>query len=310
MKSLICVFLIAAAATAQSSPGAVGGPLLGIVFDPGVGGIRPLTGIPAAASLGGPLDAGAALAQAAVSAAGFAVAIESDSGTAVLVTSSGRQPLPGIPAGAAALALSPRGTSATLYFKSTRTAYVVTGLPDSPQAPRTVALDRQPMRLAVSDDGSALLAVERLTKSDAAVVLYRGSTPTQLRSGRGIAGVDFLPGSSDALIAESAAVYLISEAFGPQLIAGEGDGVTGVTAAAASADGARVMIAMQSGQVAIRDRNTNALSTVTCACSPTGLARLRGTGVFRLNEIDEGPLWLLDAGPGEPRLLFVAGERQ
>src|SRR5215813_12163810 len=133
MKSLICVFAIAAAATAQSNSGAVGGPLLGVVFDAGQADIRSLTGIPGSAILGGPLDSGAALGQAAVSAAGYAVAVEYDSGAAVLVTSSGRRPLAGIPTGAAVIVLSPRGSSAALYFKSTRTAYVVTGLPDTTQ---------------------------------------------------------------------------------------------------------------------------------------------------------------------------------
>jgi hypothetical protein len=309
MKLLFCVILIAAAATAQTSPGAVGGPLLGLVFDPGRAGIRPVTGIPGSATLGIPLDSGGGLAQAAVSAAGYAVAIDSDSGAAVLVTAGGRTPIADIPTGADAIVLSPRGTAAAFYFKTKRTAYVVTGLPDSVQAPRTVALDRQPMMLAISDDGAALLAVERISKLDASVLVYRGADPGALLcNGRGIAGVDFVPGSSDALIAESNAVYLVSEAFGPQLIAGVDDGIAGVTAAAA--DGTRVIIAMQSGQIAIRDRNTNAIATVSCACHPTGLARLRGAGIFRLNEIGDGPLWLLDPGSAQPRILFVAGDRQ
>jgi len=311
MKSLFCVFLIAAAAVAQNDPGAVGGPLLGVVFDPGRGSVRSLTGIPASAMLGDALDTGTGLQLAAVSAAGFAVGVETDRAAAVLVSRAGRTPLAGLPAGASSIVLSPRGSAAAFYFKSTRTAFIVTGLPENPGAPRQIALLRPPAGLAVSDDGAALMAIERLSKLDASVQLYRGAGgPVLLRNGRRIAGVEFLPGSSDALIAEGDAVYLISEAFGPQLIAGGEDGISGVTAAAASADGSRVIVAMQSGQVAIRDRATNAQSIVSCACRPTGLARLRGPGVFRLNEIGDGPLWLLDAGSGEPRILFVAGDRQ
>jgi len=311
MNSLFCIFAIAATAFAQDNPGAVGGPLLGVVFDPGRGGVRSLTGIPASAMLGDALDSGPALQLAAASGAGFALAVEADSGAAVLVSSTGRRPLAGLPAGASSIALSPRGTAAVFYFKTTSTAFVLTGLPGNPGAPHEVPLDRQPASLAVSDDGAALVAIERLTKLDAAVRLYRGAgAPVLLRNGRRIAGVEFLPGSSDALLAESDAVYLVSEAFGPQLIAGRDDGISGVTAAAPSADGARVIIAMQSGRIAIRDRATNAQSIVSCACRPTGLARLRGPGVFRLNEIGDGPLWLLDAGSGEPRILFVAGDRQ
>jgi hypothetical protein len=311
MKQLLCAFAIAAAATAQSNPGAVDGPLLGMVFDPGRGAVRPLTGIPASAALGGLVDSGPALETAAVSASGFAIGAESGTGAPVLISSAGRYPLSGIPAGAGAIVLSPRATAAALYFKGTRTAYIVTGFPDNPGAPRQVALDRQPNAIAVSDDGAALLAIERLGKLDASIYLYRdGRSPALLRNGRGIAGVDFLPGTTDALIAANDGVYLISESFGPQLIAGEADGVAGVAAVAASSDGGRVIIAMRSGQVAVRDRKTNMQTTISCACQPTGLARLRGAGVFRLNEMGDGPLWLLDADSAEPRILFVAGERQ
>jgi hypothetical protein len=155
------------------------------------------------------------------------------------------------------------------------------------------------------------MAIEPLSKLDASIQLYRADrSPVLLRNARRVSGIEFLPGSSDALVAESDGVYLISEAFGPQLIAGTNDGISGVTAAVASADGSRVIIAMESGQIAIRDRAATAQSIVSCACRPTGLARLRGPGVFRLNEIGDGSLWLLDAGSGEPRVLFVAGDRQ
>jgi len=296
---------------AQTGPGTVGGPLLGVVFDPGRGAIRQLTGIPASAMLGDALDSGALLKQASVAAAGFAVGIESASGAAVLVSSAGRHPLFGVPDGASSIALSPQGTAAAIYFKDSFTAYVVTGLPDTPTAPRQVALDRHPTALAISDDGAALLSLERIGRAGATVLLHRdGASPAVLRSSSQIASADFIPGSSDALIAEDDAVYLVSEAFGPQVIASADDGIAGVTVASSSADGSRVIIAMRSGQIAVRDRKTNAQTTVSCACQPAGLARLRGSGVFRLNEIASGPLWILDADSGDPRVLFVAGARQ
>jgi hypothetical protein len=311
MIRLFCAVAFAAALNAQTGPGAVGGPLLGAVFDPVRGAVRFLTGIPASATLGDVLDSGAPLKYAAVSAAGFAVGVESASGAVVIVSSAGRRPLPGVPGGASSIALSPRGTTAAIYFKDSLTAYVVTGLPDSPAAPRQVGLDRQPATLAVSDDGSALLSVERIGRGGATVLLHRdGATPAVLRSSPRIAEADFIPGSSDALIAEDDAVYVVSESFGPQLIAGPGDGIGGVAAAASSADGSRVIIAMRSGQVAVRDRKTSAQSMVSCACQPAGLARLRGTSVFRLNDIASEPLWILDADSGDPRILFVAGAKQ
>jgi hypothetical protein len=311
MKTFFCTFVMAAASAAQSNPGAVGGALLGIVFDENAGAIRPLNGIPAAATLGPRLDTGADLEQAAAADGGYALAIEAATGAAVIVSASGRRSLTGVPPGASAIALSPRGSAAAFFFKASRTAYVVTGLPGSAGTPRPVIFDRQPLSLAVSDDGAALLALERNGRTGATILLYRdGKSPAVLHNGRAIAGMAFLPGSADVLIAESDAVRLVSEAFGPQSIAGEGDGIAGVVAAAGSADGDRVIIVMASGQVAIRDRKSNALATVSCACRPTALSRLRGAGVFRLNELWDGPLWLLDTDSPEPRILFVAGGAQ
>jgi hypothetical protein len=311
MKTFLCTFVIAAAAAAQSNPGTIGGPLLGMVFDENAGAIRPLTGIPAAATVGPRLDSGAALEQVAAAEGGYAVAVESGTGAAVIVSASGRRSLTGVPPGASAIALSPRGTAAALFFKASRTAYIVTGLPESPGTPRPVAFDRQPLSLAVSDDGTAVLALERNGRTGAAILLYRdGKSPAVLHNSRAIGGMAFLPGSADVLIAESNAVMLVSEAFGPQSIAGESDGIASVIAAAGSDDGNRVIIAMTSGQIAIRDRQSNALTMVSCGCRPSGLDRLRGAGVFRLNELGDGPLWLLDTDSPEPRILFVAGGGQ
>src|SRR5947209_16586325 len=142
---ILSALLLAAAAVAQTNPGTVDGPLLGLVADPN--GVRLLTGIPGSATLGAPVDTGAALDHAAVSVQGFALATESESGAAVLVTLTGSHRLPGIPAGASSIAISPRGTAAAFYYKESRSAYLVSGLPDASQPPRQIALDRQPMAL-------------------------------------------------------------------------------------------------------------------------------------------------------------------
>jgi hypothetical protein len=43
--------------------------------------------------------------------------------------------------------------------------------------------------------------------------------------------------------------------------------------------------------------------TFTCDCSPAALTRMGS--VFRLGEVSEAPLWLLDGASGAGRLVFV-----
>jgi len=44
---------------------------------------------------------------------------------------------------------------------------------------------------------------------------------------------------------------------------------------------------------------------LSCQCTPTGLDRLAGTDVFRLTEPSTGPMWVLDAGAHQSRIVFV-----
>ena len=152
MKTLLCALLLAAGAAAQNNPGVLDAPLLGLVFDPDGGTLRPLVGIPASAHAGAPLDSGAALRLAAASAAGYAIGVERESGAAVIVSASGRHTIDGVPAGAGRIALSPLGTEAVFYFEQSRTAYVIAGLPNAPQVARQEIFDREPTAIAVSDD--------------------------------------------------------------------------------------------------------------------------------------------------------------
>ena len=107
-------------------------------------------------------------------------------------------------------------------------------------------------------------------------------------------------------MATETAVYQYQGRQGLQSLADQRNGIADVVGAAASADGARVFIAMKSGQVAVRNLGDSTQTLLSCACEPAGMWRLRGKAVFRLNEVGGGPVWIVDGDASAPRILFVA----
>jgi hypothetical protein len=169
-----------------------------------------------------------------------------------------------------------------------------------------VTLDGPASALAVSDDGATLAAVINPTAGQPTVFSYTSDGSGQaLLHDTGFPSLEFVPGSNSFLIATPTAVYLYATQ-GLKLLADEHDGIAGVVGAAPSDDGARVFIAMQSGQVAVRDVAASTQTLLSCSCQPAGLWRLRGRAVFRLNELGAAPLWVVDGDAPQPRILFVA----
>ena len=293
MTRNLAVFAFAALASAQT--GTLDVAMLGYTAD-SAGAVRPIRGIPASATLGAPIETG--LHGVAVRAA-YALGID-DSGAAILITAAGRRPL-GI-AGATGVFLSTRGTAAAIWRASNSTADILTGLPDAPAVVRSIPLNAAPNAVALSDDGASVAVLERSTSGVDTVSWIAGSaTPAVVHRSRRIQSIAMLDGA--VLVAEPRAVKLVSASFGPQTVV---DGVDGVLSAAASADGARVVVGMSSGKIEIIDRAAGLRRTLDCGCTPNALAPLRGNAVFRLNEPGADPLWLLEADSAEPRLLFVA----
>jgi hypothetical protein len=289
----LAIFATAALAAAQT--GTLDVPTLGYIAD-SAGAVRPIRGIPASATLGAPVGGG--LHAVAVRPA-YALGID-DSGAAILVTAGGRRTLP--IGGATTVFLSPQGASAAIWRGATATLDIVTGLPDAPALLRSLPLESAPDGLAVSDDGSAVAVLERSRRGfDTLSWIAGGNAPAVLHRARRIESIAMF--DSGVLVAEPHAVELVSPSFGPQILA---DGLDGVLSAAASTDGSRIAIGTASGAIEILDRAAGTRRTLRCACVPAALTPLRGNAVFRLNDPGDGPLWILDAGAVEPRLLFVA----
>ena len=301
LKALLSLALSMALLPAQTG---VTGPVLGLVYDPGAGGVRLLQGIPGSVLLGERLPADLDFAVPAAQ-NDYAIGMESESGAIVLISGAGRQALAGAPAAATKIAISPRGSAAAIYFERTASVQIFAGLPAAPRVVRELQVDGKPSAIAVSDDAEFLIAALQRDTEDPLLLLYVAETPQILLPGARVAALDFFPGSRDALIADANSVWLMREGILTRL-ADERDSIADVVGVAASSDGARIVVAMRAGQVMLRDLSAGSQSVIVCNCEPTGLNRLRGNAVFRLNDPGSGPVWLLDADSPEARIVFVA----
>ncbi len=344
--ALICLLLPRTIA-AQDSTTAVSGPALGLVADRAAGTIRPILGIPGAATWGAPLTVDFATAQMNVApGADFALAVAKENFRLAIVRAAGG-PAEWIalepPSGAPDLvAFSPRGRAAAIYYREAGRLVVVSGLRDAAAQVAEVDITSLPGAanlLAVSEDGSSLLAA--VAEGERAAVYYLSTVKTEqparispafpgdepttfeeppatppsrrLTTFTTVSALEFAGESLDALVADSAAnaVHLMKDASGAASIltlGAEGDGLASPTLVRAL-DARRVLVANAAGKFTILYRDGTSPLSIQCDCSPAGLSPLASGMVFRLAEPSGDPLLLLDASGVEPRLVVVPPDR-
>ncbi|MBI1895889.1 MAG: hypothetical protein HYS04_05035 [Acidobacteria bacterium] len=304
MKTALAVLVVGAASLhAQSS---IEGPSLGYIYDAKAGAARPVRGLLGAAVIGEPLASDSPLRKALVSPAhNYLLGVAGDDAAVALVlTNSGElrvleaaRPAPD------RIALSPGGGAAALVYGEA--VQIFTGLPEAPEVARELALAAAPAALAVSDDGSLLLAVTREDESVVVSILEDG-VETRLITSAGAGSVRFLRSSRDALIADTAGnrVLLLRDASELVTLAN----LDQPSAAAASPDGRRIVVASAASRtLAALDPNGEILYSAECDCTPALLEPLAGGALFRLTDPAEGPAWVFDASGPEPRLAFLPG---
>ena|SRR5208337_1868951 len=316
VRTWAAVLWASLACAGSNIPPTLSGPRLGLVFDRAAENLRPVTGIPGAAMTGAPLPLGFPISSAAISpaqdaalvvkAAGSSVALVRASGGDWVVTEvDGVQPAP------ASMVFSPGGTAAALYYAAGH-VQILTGLPAAASAPVEIDISTLPApvtALAVDDAGSYVLVAAGQAES---VSLYRvraSAPPILLGSFRSVSSVRLFNGGQQALVTDTLAgtVYRITDPAGAvavQVVAGEGDGIQGLVAAEADATGQRVFVADGTGTVFVFDLTGGPMTTLNCACAPTGLFRMAGAATFRLTELSGGPLQVLDAS-NAPRMVAV-----
>ena len=297
------------------------GPVLGYVFDRSLNGIRRIWGVPGASRMGEVWPAGVELSMAQVSSGqDFALGVTKTEGRMVLVdlrAESGRVwTIPQASSKINQVVFSSRGDSAILVPSENRRLYLISGLPDSPSGISEVDLSQLPAApqiFALSDDGQLLLMA---VQGGELSTLYSYSRASGIRM-VGLAGqvsaMRFLNQSREAVAADRHAreVFLIRDLLGSAeriLLASEREGITAPVALELSKDNQRVYVAnAEPGGIVTIDFAGRAQLT-PCDCIPTALERM-GESIFRLTELSDKPLMLLDGTGQESRVLFVPADR-
>ena len=318
------VLLPLAAFWLAGQQGSVAGPVAGLVFDSSAHALRPIRGIPGASLMGDPVSLGFDLAAGWVAPRqDAAVVVAADRSVHVFRVHSGtweERTCDGLAEAPERVVFSPSGGAAALY--AVGRVQVVTGLPDAPALAGTIGVaeprlrtalrDRPPRRIlpamAISDDGALLLAVV-----DGTVQLFdRAGGKQSLMDAAIGAQVAFAAGGHDAATADPATGLVLFRdldgARSRQALAAPDAGLASPAGMAFSADGGRLFVASAAARsVAVFDLAGGARSAVACDCTPEGLAPMGD--LFRLNEPGSAPMWLLDAGAGGPRMVFVPAAR-
>jgi hypothetical protein len=315
LLQIVPAVLLAGVAAAQTGT-SLTGPTMGLVFDSSQSALRPIRGIPGAATLGDPVNLGFPLASATVSPRqDSALALRADDSSVVLVRNGAQISAAAVPGARPAPTLvvfSPAGAAAALYDPDSGRVQILTGLPDAAAVQSDVdisALAGPVAALAVDDAGTSLFLAAGAAET---VALYRigmDGAPQFLASFRSVAALRLSSTGREALLADSAAgaVYAIRDLRGAgsiEMIASGQDGL-GTPIAIESDFAGRIFVADQAGNLIILDRGRGSVLSLPCGCVPAGLFQLSGTATFRLTEPSGAPMWVLDASGADARIVAI-----
>ncbi len=307
---------------AQGTSGyTLNGPSLGLMVEPVSAAIRPILGMPGAATLGVPLSPGFPVDRAVVAPGGdFALALARTDFRLAAVRVGGGAAEWLAPATAEApdlIAFSPRGSSAALYYRTSGRLVLLSGL--RTRSPQVVTVDpasipASPNQLAVSEDAASLLLA--LPEGDAAALYYlpvvRASAGFARRLGtfQSVSGLRFAGTSSDALLADGKAntVYVIQNVPGAAHISALGSARDGLSQPEAmdALDARRVLVVNAGAQgLTMLFRDGTPAASIQCGCTPAVLEQLSGNSVYRLTAPSQEPMWLFDGSGTETRILAV-----
>ncbi len=299
---LIACYLGAIFVSISSAFAQVGAPQLGWV--PDGTRIRPVYGIPAAAAVGAPVPADQDFSQIAASPAqNYVVVSAADTGAVSIYTPEhGLVPLDGAGGAPDSVVLSPRGSSAALWFSSLSQVQVITGLPDAP-AIRQVDVPfvgSAPAALAISDDGAWVAGTWT-----AGVFAFGPNGEMNRLPAESATALAFFQGTDNLAAAGPAGVQMVTglENFAvvSNLLTSADSSLQPVGVATTSGN-RTLVLADHSGSVTKIDIASGVATASDCGCQPAGLFGI-GPTAFRLTGLDGGAFKLFDAASGE--ILFA-----
>lgn len=300
---LFCYFLPIAASCVLAGEMRIGTPRLGFVLG-GSGTLQTVEGIAGASWIGPAVPGHLRFQTALVSPRQDYVLGVTESGELIMKDLGTNEDATVLLAPTAKVALSPTGAAAAAYSSDERAILVWTGMPRNASAQRIAltGIEGDLGALAVSDDGSYVLAAFRSGEADALYRLHDGES--ELISKVGSSVVAFLPGKHQALVADTSSGNIFVLRTSLDFLAAEDSGVAAI---ATSADGTRLFVATTDGVRVIRVDGAGELQRV-CDCSPAALERLNDSNLFRLTDAARGTLWLFDGRSGQERVFFVPAE--
>jgi hypothetical protein len=299
---LVACCLGAASLSISSAFGQVGAPQLGWV--PDGTRIRPVYGIPAAAAVGAAIQADQDFSQIAASPArNYVLVSGADTGiVSVYTPEHGLVPLDGAGGAPDSVVLSPRGSSAVLWFSSLSRVQVVTGLPEAPTIRQvdTSFLGTAPGALAISDDGAWVAG----TWTSGAYALGPNGEVNRLPV-ESATDLGFFQGTHNLAAAGPAGLQMVTGVESFAVVSNlltSADSSLQPVAVAATSDNRTLVLADRSGSVTAIDISSGTATTSDCGCQPAGLFGI-GPSAFRLTGLEGGAFKLFDAASGE--ILFA-----
>jgi len=300
----------------QSEMQQIRGPVLGFLFDHKTG-IRPVLGQPGAATLGRTIRFRIPLENIWFApGADFAVAHISGGRGLALLTKLSTAPaisLLEVPTGPSLVAFSPSADSVALFYPNPGRLLVLTGLPDAPQVGwdfQLAAVEEGLAALAVSDGGRAVLAAAATAPAPVWMVTPRTGQQL-LYTASPFVSLTFLHSSLDAAIVGglNGEVVLLRNLGGNNQVVSlntASEALRHPVGIAAAGDNRTLFVASaEPPAIVISSADGTRSTTLRCRYPPTRLERMLNGSLYRISEAGNGPVWLFDATPSNPRILFL-----
>jgi hypothetical protein len=311
---LSLVAVLGGAITVAAQPAAVVTPRIGFAYDVRLGAIRPIRGIPGAAILGDGIGGGNIAAAAISPRQNYALAQGREDRRVYFLRldadSTNFSPVPGTLPDADRMVFSATGSAAALYSSSSGRLQILNGFDSIPEAHDVAAPagNSAPVAIAISDDAQSV-AIAFGGESGEVWWLDRGGAQRALpkpasalafsRDGTRLLGVT--PGGDVYLVRKFSVDSEVQTVY-------SGEPTQQTLAAAFAPTENRALTVNEKGVVAWIDLTAGSVSTLSCQCRPATLHAQSTETLFRLNDISNLPVMLIDISLPEPRLWFVPAD--
>jgi hypothetical protein len=289
MRKSFLILIASAAIAAEPSSPRLSTPVLGYVFDASSKSVRPISGVPGAASVEGPLPSATKLDIGFVSQNRRHLLAGTLEGIVLIdLTTNASVELEGAPSDMALGSWSSDSRSFALWTRS-GALQVWTGFPDSPALEFSTAVESA-AGVAIADGGHLASFW-----NEAGLSFVDAERTGQVLSGH-VTAAAFKPGTTewaavvDSHLARSNAEPAEIDVPNPSAIAFSGNGV------------------LIAGEKALAIIGANGSRVIGCDCTAKGVDRLAGRDVFRLIDPDARSIAIYDGDSDEPRIVYIPTE--